>query len=72
MSMPKHDESRRSKQTTSPTGVLESPEVLDWEAHIETPPPRPRGRIQVRLNFRGRSSPLPVDVPDEDEVRKEP
>ncbi|HLB73065.1 MAG TPA: hypothetical protein VJJ98_03520 [Sedimentisphaerales bacterium] len=40
----------------------EPEELLDWDAHIETPPPpRQSGTIKVRFNYVGRSKPIPID-----------
>lgn len=39
-------------------------ELLDWDAHIETPPPPYRsGTIKVRFKYVGRSKPIPIDDP---------
>jgi len=39
-------------------------ELLDWDAHIETPPPpRRSGTIKVRFKYVGRSKPIPIDDP---------
>lgn len=39
-------------------------EMLDWDAHIETPPPpRWSGTIKVRFKYVGRSKPIPIDDP---------
>jgi hypothetical protein len=38
--------------------------LLDWYAHIETPPPpRRSGTIKVRFQYIGRSKPIPIDDP---------
>lgn len=42
----------------------EDPEVLDWDAGIETPPPRPMGTVLVKLEFQGRDKPVPVENPE--------
>lgn len=41
----------------------EEQEMLDWDAHIETPPPRPSRTIKVKLVYTGRSKPIPSDNP---------
>jgi hypothetical protein len=41
-------------------------EVLDWDAGIETAPPRPTRRIKVRLRDLGRDKPLPIEDPYDD------
>lgn len=42
----------------------EDQEMLDWDAHIETPPPpRRSGTIKVRFKYVGRSKPIPIDDP---------
>lgn len=46
------------------TATGDSPDVLDWDACLETPPPRPAGRIKVRLNFLGRGKPIPLADPE--------
>ncbi|MCK4791817.1 MAG: hypothetical protein KAV87_49245 [Desulfobacteraceae bacterium] len=39
-------------------------DLLDWDAHIETPPPpRRSGTIKVRFKYVGRSKPIPIDDP---------
>jgi hypothetical protein len=47
-----------------------SPEILDWDACIETAPPRPSGKVKVRLHFRGRGKPIPMEMPDENAAPK--
>lgn len=38
--------------------------LLDWDAHIETPPPpKQSGTIKVRFKYVGRSKPIPIDDP---------
>lgn len=39
------------------------PELLDWEASIETPPVRPSGTVRARLRYQGRGKPIPIDDP---------
>ena len=39
-------------------------EVLDWDACVETPPPRPCGLVEVEAEYAGRSKPLPLDCPE--------
>lgn len=44
--------------------TLGSEEILDWDAHIEMPPPpRQSGTIKVRFKYMGRSKPIPIDDP---------
>jgi hypothetical protein len=39
-------------------------DLLDWDAHIETPPPPHRsGTIKVRFKYVGRSKPIPITDP---------
>lgn len=39
-------------------------DMLDWDAHIETPPaPQRSGTIKVIFKYIGRSKPIPVDDP---------
>jgi hypothetical protein len=45
------------------TATEDSLDVLDWDACLETPPPRPAGKIKVRLNFLGRGKPIPLADP---------
>jgi hypothetical protein len=47
---------------STPTPV-EGPDILDWDAAIDSPPPRPSGDVTVRLEPSGRSRPMPVDDP---------
>jgi hypothetical protein len=47
------------------TATADSPDRLDWDACLETPPPRRSGTIKVRLNFLGRGKPLPLADPDD-------
>lgn len=38
--------------------------LLDWDAHIETPPPPKRSAtIKVRFKYIGRSKPIPIEDP---------
>ena len=46
------------------TATVDSPDRLDWDACLDTPPPRRSGTIKVRLNFLGRGKPLPLADPD--------
>jgi hypothetical protein len=48
----------RSASTT-----IEGPDLLDWDAAIDTPPPRPSGSVTVCLEPSGRSRPEPVTDP---------
>jgi hypothetical protein len=45
-------------------------QILDWDACIESPPPRPSGKVKVRLHFRGRDKPIPVEPPEDDRSKK--
>jgi hypothetical protein len=47
---------------SGPTPVDED-EILDWDAHVEVPPPRRSGTVRVLLKYAGRGRPLPVDDP---------
>jgi hypothetical protein len=39
-------------------------ELLDWDTHIETPPPpRRSGTIKVKFRYIGRSKPISIDDP---------
>lgn len=49
----------RPRQSDADTAAVDSPDRLDWDACLETPPPRRSGTIKVRLNFRGRGKPIP-------------
>ena len=51
-----------SKLDRSEIGVYEE-SILDWDITIETAPSRPSGTIQVQLEYRGRSTPIPVEDP---------
>jgi len=46
-------------------GIRETDQdLIDWDAHIETPPPpRQSGTIKVRFKYVGRSKPIPIDDP---------
>ena len=47
-----------------PTITEESKDILEWDAHIETPPfPCRSGTIKVRFKYIGRSKPIPIDDP---------
>lgn len=41
--------------------------LRDWDVAIVTPPPRRSGTIWVRLIYKGRSKPMPVENPWEEE-----
>jgi hypothetical protein len=43
--------------------TIEDPDLLDWDAAIDTPPPRPSGTVSVCLESSGRSRPTPVIDP---------
>jgi len=48
--------------STTP-GITEE-DILDWDAHIETPPaPSVSGTIKVRFKYIGRSKPIPIENP---------
>lgn len=57
-------QARQSDECTDPG---DRPEILDWDAALETPPPRPTGTIKVRLNFLGRGKPIPLAEPERPE-----
>lgn len=63
----------RPRQTDEHMEAGDSPTILDWDACLETPPPRPAGTIRVRLNFRGRGKPIPLADPEcpDDAVSRE-
>ena len=39
-------------------------DLIDWDAHIATPPPRKSGTIRVKLKYVGRSKPMPLILDD--------
>lgn len=42
----------------------EDQDFLEWDVHIETPPPpRRSGTIKARFKYIGRSKPIPIDDP---------
>ena len=41
--------------------VCDEDDLLDWDAHIGTPPPRLSGTIRVKLKYKGRGKPIPVE-----------
>jgi hypothetical protein len=42
----------------------EDQDLLDWDAHIETPPPpRSSGAIKARFRYVGQRKPIPLDDP---------
>lgn len=44
--------------------IRESEEdMVDWDFHVESPPPRQKGTIKVHFHCKGRGKPLPVDDP---------
>ena len=57
-------EVHRPRPSDERTETGDSPTILDWDACLETPPPRPAGRIKVRLNFLGRGKPIPLEGPE--------
>lgn len=59
-------ETQRSALAASITPAIHEAEedMLDWDAHIETPPlPRRSGTVKVRFKYVGRSKPIPIDDP---------
>lgn len=59
-------ETQRSVLAASITPAIHEAEedLLDWDAHIETPPPpRRSGTIKVSFKYVGRSKPIPIDDP---------
>ncbi len=50
----------REKRNTQPDP---GEDILDWDARIDTPPPRARGTIRVKLHCTGRSRPTPASDP---------
>lgn len=59
-------EAQRSALAASITPAIHEAEedMLDWDAHIETPPPpRQSGTLKVRFKYIGRSKPIPIDEP---------
>ena len=62
--------SDRSIESEELAESTEGLDILDWDASIETPPPRPSGKIKVHLNFRGRGKPIPLETSDDDESRE--
>jgi hypothetical protein len=62
--------SDRSENRNELAEPSEGPDILDWDACIETPPPRPSGKVKVRLNYRGRGKPIPLDPPEDDRSRE--
>jgi hypothetical protein len=65
---PPTDSAKDSANGIDHSESADSPDILDWDACIETPPPRPSGTIKVRLHFRGRDEPIPIDGPWEDQT----
>ncbi|MBI2190732.1 MAG: hypothetical protein HYU36_01950 [Planctomycetes bacterium] len=64
-SMPSQD-SRAIEAPHIPGRLASAPEeqeILDWDAHIETPPPRPSKTIRVRFVNAGRRPPSIVEEP---------
>lgn len=59
-------EAQRSAIATSITPPIYEAEedLLDWDAHIEKPPPpKQSGTIKVRFKYIGRSKPIPIENP---------
>ena len=74
LTMPKSKtEAPTSQSRPSKRATEDSPEILDWDACLETPPPRPAGTIKARLNFLGRGKPIPLPDPEcpDDAVSRE-
>lgn len=55
-----HKPRQSDERATSGDG----PTILDWDACLETPPPRPSGSIKVRPRFLGRAKPIPLADPE--------
>jgi len=73
--MPHSEDDTTSDRSRKPEDLAETtdgPDILDWDACIDTAPPRPCGKVKVRLNYRGRGKPIPLDTPNEDPSRESP
>jgi hypothetical protein len=66
MSVVLNDESARpvSCSTHGEGRSVSDTDVLDWDACIETPPPRAQGTIHALIRYAGRSQPVSVSDPD--------
>lgn len=65
---PEQDISRFREKVGCASIVLpvsgEDKDLLEWDVHIETPPPpRQSGTIKVRFKYIGRSKPISIDDP---------
>ncbi|HCO96002.1 MAG TPA: hypothetical protein DIU00_19030 [Phycisphaerales bacterium] len=65
---PEQEISRFREKVSCSSTVLpisvEDQDLLEWDVHIETPPPPHRsGTIKVRFKYIGRSKPIPIDDP---------
>ena len=54
----------RPLQSDADTAAVNHPDRLDWDAYLDTPPPRRSGTIKVRLSYRGRGKPIPSADPE--------
>ena len=64
---------RQSKNTTNEKQkqrldfpVYDEADILNWDAAIDTPPPRRSGTIRVKLIYKGRRQPIPVEDPSKE------
>ena len=64
---------KRSKDTVNKKSIqrpafpsYDEEDILNWDAAIDTPPPRRSGTIRVKLIYKGRSKPIPVENPWEE------
>ena len=46
--------------------VYDEDDLLDWDAHVGTPPPRLSGTIRVKFIYKGRRKPIPIENPWEE------
>ncbi|MCY3724443.1 MAG: hypothetical protein OXG97_19685 [Candidatus Poribacteria bacterium] len=46
--------------------VYDEEDILNWDAVIDTPPPRRSGTIRVKLIYEEPSKPIPVEDPWKD------
>jgi hypothetical protein len=60
------DEAKSSPPESRPGEgcLITETDVLDWDACIETPPPRAQGAIHVLMNYAGRGQPVPLANPE--------
>jgi len=55
---------RSIDRSTLGPSLEEEENMLDWDAHIEMPPPPYRaGTVKVRFKYIGRSKPIPIEDP---------